>query len=78
MCEGTRENGTTIEPNDPIWPELIKAAKTARANPRAWLDQHHLYGDLATTPTFTVPFERWLGQLWTEGCEATLKAYLGR
>jgi mannitol 2-dehydrogenase len=78
MCQGTRENGTTIEPNDPLWPELTKAARAASTNPRAWLDQHHLYGDLATTPAFTAPFERWLGQIWAEGCEATLEAYLGR
>jgi mannitol 2-dehydrogenase len=78
MCQGTRENGTTIEPNDPLWPELNKAAKAARSNPRAWLDQHHLYGDLATTRAFTDPFERWLGQIWAEGTEATLEAYLGR
>ncbi len=78
MCEGTREDGTTIEPNDPLWPELTKAARAARTNPRTWLDQPNLYGDLATNKAFTTPFERWLTQLWAEGCEATLKAYLGR
>ena len=78
MCEGKRENGTTIEPNDPIWPDLTRAAKAARTRPKAWLEQASLYGDLATTRAFTDPFERWLGQLWADGTEATLKAYLGR
>ncbi len=78
MCEGTREDGTTIEPNDPIWPALNDAARAARTRPKAWLEQPSLYGDLATTSAFTDTFERWLGQLWAEGAEATLRAYLGR
>ena len=33
MCEGTREDGTTIEPNDPHWAELQSAASAARSTP---------------------------------------------
>lgn len=33
MCEGTREGGTAIEPNDPLWPELTEVARaTASAS----------------------------------------------
>ncbi len=33
MCEGTRENGTTIDPSDPLWPDLTRAANAARSRP---------------------------------------------
>jgi len=46
MCEGTREDGTTIEPNDPIWDGLTSAARKAKKDPQAWLQQRNLYGDL--------------------------------
>lgn len=78
MCEGTREDGSTIEPNDPIWNDLVQAATAARSRPADWLDQHHLYGDLIDAPRFAEPFERWLNLIWVEGAEAALRAYLGR
>ena len=75
MCEGTREDGTVIEPNDPLWDTLVAAAKAARDRPRAWLEQRRLYGDLVEAPRFADAFERWLGRIWSHGCEATLRAY---
>ena len=47
MCRGTREDGTAIEPNDPIWKELTATAQAAKAEPQVWLIQRELYGDLA-------------------------------
>ena len=75
MCEGTRENGSVIEPNDPLWDTLLAAAKAARDHPRAWLEQRQFYGDLVEAPRFADAFERWLSRIWSEGCEAALRAY---
>lgn len=75
MCEGRREDGTVIEPNDPLWDTLLVAAKAARDHPRVWLEQSQLYGDLVDAPRFANAFERWLGRIWSDGCEAALQAY---
>ena len=76
MCEGTREDGSSIEPNDPFWADLTRAAKAARANPSAWLEQGNIYGDLAQNARFAEGFARWLTLIWEEGTEAALGAYL--
>ncbi len=78
MCEGRREDGTEIEPNDPFWDTLRSAAKAARERPRAWLEQRQVYGDLAEAPRFADAFERWLDRIWSNGCEASLQAYAAR
>ena len=76
MCEGTREDGSVIEPNDPCWDTLQAAAKAARDDPRVWLEQRQLYGDLVEAPRFAEAFERWLARIWSHGCEAALQAYV--
>ena len=78
MCEGRREDGTEIEPNDPFWDTLRSAAKAARERPRVWLEQRRFYGDLAEAPRFADAFERWLDRIWSNGCEASLQAYTAR
>ena len=75
MCEGRREDGSVIEPNDPCWDTLQATAIEARERPRAWLEQRRIYGDLVEAPRFAAAFERWLGSIWSDGCEATLQAY---
>ena len=75
MCEGTREDGSMIEPNDPFWDELVVAAKSAKSRPRAWLEQSRVYGGLVDAPRFTEAFERWLSLIWSAGTEAALQAY---
>ncbi len=75
MCEGTREDGSRIEPNDPFWADLTAAATEARARPAAWLEQKQLYGDLAEAAPFADSFARWLDLVWSEGVEAALKTY---
>lgn len=74
MCEGTREDGTTIEPNDPIWSDLQTAAKAAKDRPAAWLEQP-LYGDLGKKDRFADAFDRWLRMIWADGAGAAIKAY---
>ncbi|HSF93340.1 MAG TPA: mannitol dehydrogenase family protein, partial [Paracoccaceae bacterium] len=77
MCEGTRENGTIIAPNDPYWDDLQAAAVAAKTRPMAWLEQSRFYGDLAGQARFADAFVRWLGLIWEQGTEAALRSYLG-
>jgi mannitol 2-dehydrogenase len=78
MCAGTREDGSVIEANDPVWDELRQAAQAAKDQPAAWLEQSNIYGDLANSKPFSEAFSRWLTLLWTQGGEASLKAYSDR
>ena len=75
MCAGTRENGSKIEANDPLWAELRPTAKAAKSRPLAWLEQSKIYGDLAQSEQFSGAFTKWLSMIWMQGCEATLKTY---
>lgn len=75
MCEGTREDGSVIAPNDPAWDSLVTNAKTAKEDPQAWLDQPHIYGELANDPAFRDHFIRWLRLIWSEGTEAALRKF---
>ncbi len=77
MCQGTREDGTRIEPNDPIWDELNAVARAAKIRPHAWLEQGNIYGNLAEAASFREAFEGWLSMIWADGCEATLLRYAG-
>lgn len=76
MCEGTREDGTPIAPNDPYWDNLQAAAVAAKARPQAWLEQDRLYGDLAGQKGFAKAFDRWLAMIWADGAEAAMQSYL--
>lgn len=76
MCAGTREDGSVIAPNDPIWDTLCAAAKAAKSDPQAWLNQRDLYGDLADDPALQSRFSHWLTLIWAEGVEAALQSYI--
>lgn len=78
MCEGTREDGSQIEPNDPLWDDLTKMASAAREHPQVWLDQRHIYGDLGENARLAAAFEKWLRLIWDSGTKATLRAYCGK
>ena len=75
MCFGTREDGSTIEPNDPFWADLVVAAGTAKERPRAWLEQTAFYGELGGSTAFAEAFEAWLALIWSQGTRAALQAY---
>ncbi len=75
MCEGIREDGSIIEPNDPFWNKLQYTARLARNHPRAWLEQSGVYGDLADAEGFVRKFENWLSEIWSNGCESALRTY---
>lgn len=76
MCAGSRDDGSVIEPNDPIWDRLTAAAEAAKDSPADWLAQSGLYGDLAQSPAFSEAFSHWLTMIWAAGTEAALKTYL--
>ena len=76
MCEGERENQTTIEPNDPFWNELQTKAREARLTPGVWLEMRQFYGDLADEPRFADSFVSWLEMIWSEGLEKAISTYL--
>ena len=76
MCEGTREDGTFIEPNDPFWDELQANAKAARSNPSVWLEMNQIYGNLAREPQFANSFKFWFDVIWDQGLDKAIKTYL--
>ncbi len=76
MCQGTREDGSEIEPNDPNWSKLTRVASEAKTDARAWINQKNFYGDLGQNQRFADNFVYWLDMLWEQGTEATLQTYL--
>lgn len=76
MCEGTREDGSAIAPNDPFWDERQAVAREARDRPHAWLEQRNVYGDLAGAQRFSASFARWLSLIWSDGSRAAIARYL--
>lgn len=77
MCEGTREDGSRIEPNDPHWDALREAAANAKTDPMNWLLQDQFYGDLSGQQAFSKAFCHWLEMIWARGCVATINEYAG-
>ncbi|QIE43583.1 mannitol dehydrogenase family protein (plasmid) [Rhodobacteraceae bacterium SC52] len=78
MCEGTREDGTKIAPNDPHWDALQAAAIKAKDDPQVWIDQTTIYGSLGENPVFASAFADALNDIWAHGTEAALAAYTGK
>jgi mannitol 2-dehydrogenase len=78
MCEGHREDGSEIAPNDPHWAQLTAAAQAARIEPRAWLDQRSVYGALREAEGFAEAFERWLSVIWRSGTVGAVTTYASR
>ena len=75
-CRGRTDAGATIPDNDPDWTNLQNAARRAADDPKAWLLQHDIYGDLADHDGFIAAFASALKSVETKGTEATLKTYL--
>ncbi len=76
MCQGTREDGSAIAPNDPFWDTLVKAALAARTSPQVWIDQVQFYGDLGQNARFAEAFCRWHRLVQRDGTEAAMRTYL--
>jgi mannitol 2-dehydrogenase len=75
MCAGTREDGSIIDANDPIWAELNAAALEAKEQATAWLDQSNIYGNLRDAEPFRDAFCHWLTMIWDQGCIAAMNEY---
>ena len=75
-CEGKREDGAEIEPNDPNWDELSRVAGEARQTPSVWLEMRQYYGDLADDELFAELFSNWHVMIAGQGVEAALEKYL--
>ena len=78
MCAGTREDGSHIDANDPLWDLLTTTAAEAENRPLAWLEMTQIYGDLAGQPRFATAFEDWLTGLYRDGVEDTVRRYVGQ
>ncbi|WP_371170720.1 mannitol dehydrogenase family protein [Aliiroseovarius sp. 2305UL8-7] len=76
MCEGTREDGSQIEPNDPYWSDLQDVARMAKSDPVIWIEQRQYFGDLADHARFSVAFSKWLHMIWADGVVAAIDGYL--
>jgi mannitol 2-dehydrogenase len=76
MCAGVRDDGSIIEENDPDWQRLSEVARQSAQRPTTWLEQQHIYGNLASDPVFAPAFCRWLRVIWSEGSQASLRSYL--
>ncbi len=75
MCAGTREDGSAIKANDPLWDQLNTVALAAKERPMAWLEQTSIYGDLLEASAFSEAFSNSLAAIWSDGCEAALLNY---
>lgn len=75
-CFGETDSGAAIAANDPDWHRLSAVARLARDEPRAWLAQREIYGDLSDSPAFIASFSKSLSSLWSKGVRGTLQAYL--
>lgn len=73
-CAGTRDDGSPIASGDPAWARLNEVAHRARGNPRAWLDQREIYGDLGEDERFRNAFWTALERLFDGGVKETLAA----
>lgn len=76
-CEGTREDGSRIEPNDPVWSDLQARALASQENPAQWLGMRAIYGDLGQHARFADAFTRWHRIIHQDGVATALRTYVG-
>jgi mannitol 2-dehydrogenase len=75
-AEGVDEQGQPIDVVDRLADTLIPIARSQRANPRAFLENHSLFGNLAEEPRFVEPYLWTLDSLHRHGARSTLDALL--
>ena len=73
-AEGIDETGAPIDVVDPLRTELQALAHQQRAEPRAFIANRRLFGDLADVEAFAIPYTRALERLHRDGAAATLQA----
>ena len=72
-AEAIDEQGNPIDVVDPLKDELIPIATRQRENPRAFIENRELFGDLVDDPRFVEPYSRTLEQLHRDGARETLR-----
>ena len=75
-CAGETDSGTHIPPNDPNWDALQALARAAKADPKAWLTQRTIYGEVADDARFATAFADALTRLCRDGTAHVLAEYL--
>lgn len=75
-CQGQREDGSTIEPNDPIWDKLQGRALKAKEEPAIWLEMQEVYGDVGKNLKFVEAFTNAMKSLEENGVEDAMKKYI--
>ena len=75
MCSGIREDGSIIENNDPQWDFLSSLSKKSKHDPKIWLTESSIYGDIARNEQFSSEFSEALNRIWDKGCRAVLREY---
>jgi mannitol 2-dehydrogenase len=74
--EALDEEGNRIDVVDPLREELIAIAKTQRENPKAFIQNKKLFGNLAQNPRFVEPYIDVLQNLHSIGAQKTLQRIL--
>jgi mannitol 2-dehydrogenase len=74
--EALDEEGNRIDVVDPLREELIAIAKTQRENPKAFIQNKKLFGNLAQNPRFVEPYIDVLQNLHNIGAQKTLQRIL--
>ena len=78
MCSGIREDGSIIEANDPQWGCLSKLSKKSKHDPKIWLTESSIYGDIALNEQFSNEFSNALNRIWRDGCRTVLREYCSK
>ncbi|SNR51519.1 mannitol dehydrogenase family protein [Puniceibacterium sediminis] len=75
-CAGTDDAGQPMLVNDDNAEMLTRLALESKETPSAFLTNEAVFGALSESDAFQSAFAAWLDALWSDGVEATLKAYV--
>ena len=75
-CTGIMEDGSMVKVVDPMAETLIQLANMVVEQPKAFLENEAVFGDLANHSDFAEAFERWSAILHSNGVRTALKAYI--
>ncbi len=74
-CAGTDDAGKEIPANDDNAAELKRLALAAKDDPKVFLTNTEVFGDLGQQPAFADAFARQLSALWSRGVAQVLDEY---
>jgi len=75
-CQGKREDGSSIEPNDPQWDRLHALAKKSVKDPALWLGMEDVYGKTGKDPMFLESFSSWVHHIDKQGVSSAMQHYI--